>query len=634
MVVFFLMAGIICVLFPEVSLFFLSANELASKTGFRYSSISLEILMGEPEMKQMVFLVVLLSSSLACARIITLEWDEVTQDVENNTEQIGHYVVGVGTVSGTYPHTYPTTGALTSLAINDPVLNNNQAYYLAVKAVDLANNESDWSGEVVVDPEECGNGTDDDSDTLVDCNDPDCGPAPVCGVGVCASAHKQCVSNVWADCSAGQMGSDYEAQEASCDGKDNDCDGTTDEVDDMTNPLCESQQGVCAGSTATCSSGAWQACDETNYGSDYDKDKDTCGDGKDNDCDGSTDEGCECTNGQQQQCGKNQGVCAGVMQTCTDNVWPPCDFGPDFQESETACDGKDNDCNGTTDVNLPPVPCEKTLGLCAGKHKRCSSGAWQDCTASDYGVGYEGTETACDQVDNDCDGETDEGCECTTGQSQVCGVGVCSSVTQTCENGHWSTCQYGADYEETESRCDGRDNDCDGQTDDDDVDLSCECIDGNQQRCGSSLGVCLSAGQTCASGLWGDCIFPPNHESDESTCDNLDNDCDGAIDEGCQCQGAGSRDCGPGVCAGRQQICTDGTWGSCDLPSTYQVIETRCDQLDNDCDGQIDEDDVCSSHDSPLFIEGGCSCGSGSDSGAGGLLLLLPILVLLRRRGR
>ena len=71
--------------------------------------------------------------------------------------------------------------------------------------------------------------------------------------GVCTGSYETCTDSQWPGCTAQNYGQFYEAQEASCDNKDNDCDGV---VDGMSQN-CGS--GQCAG-TQTCSAGQWGDC--------------------------------------------------------------------------------------------------------------------------------------------------------------------------------------------------------------------------------------------------------------------------------------------------------------------------------------------------------------------------------------
>jgi hypothetical protein len=86
----------------------------------------------------------------------------------------------------------------------------------------------------------------------------------------------------------------------------------------------------------------------------------------------------------------------------------------------------------------------------------------------------EGTHALCNQLDDDCDGNVDEGCGCTPGAVQPCfrgppgrrGIGACADGTQQCtggEFGTWGTCTGG--IAPTGETCDGLDNDCNGCTD-------------------------------------------------------------------------------------------------------------------------------------------------------------------------
>jgi hypothetical protein len=43
-----------------------------------------------------------------------------------------------------------------------------------------------------------------------------------------------------------------------------------------------------------------------------------------------------------------------------------------------------------------------------------------------------------------------------------------------------------------------------------------------------------------------------------------------------------------GVCASAHSLLVDGGWTPCDYGPDYQSLETRCDGLDNDCDGRVD----------------------------------------------
>ncbi|MBT6434309.1 MAG: hypothetical protein HOK28_14520, partial [Deltaproteobacteria bacterium] len=141
-----------------------------------------------------------------------------------------------------------------------------------------------------------------------------------------------------------------------------------------------------------------------------------------------------------------------------------------------SCNGLDDDCDSVVDNNLVNVSADNQQGICAGSVKDCSGEAgW---TEPDYMMleGFEADEQTCDGLDNDCDGDTDErfGAEgeiaftdvdaSTRYLGDTCGVGVCAGGSVVCsEDGESLICDSveGAQAE----TCDGLDNDCDGQVD-------------------------------------------------------------------------------------------------------------------------------------------------------------------------
>jgi hypothetical protein len=141
---------------------------------------------------------------------------------------------------------------------------------------------------------------------------------------------------------------------------------------------------------------------------------------------------------------------------------------------------------------------------------------------------HPGAEETCDERDNNCDDTVDEGCACAPGTSRACGEerGVCEPGTQACPEGVWADSCEGARGPEPSELCNGLDDDCNGTPDDGFADLG-----GN---CSSGVGECARAGHyVCASDPLAApvCDAAPGSAGSEQCANNLDDDCDGKMDE-------------------------------------------------------------------------------------------------------
>jgi len=196
----------------------------------------------------------------------------------------------------------------------------------------------------------------------------------------------------------------------------------------------------------------------------------------------------------------------------------------------------------------------------------------------------------------------------------------------------------------TDETCDGFDNDCDGDVDDGfDVDTDRFTTCGTDfTRPGTTTPDLVDCNDADGS------AYPGAAE----VCDGVDNDCDGSVDEGCECLVGETQSCGSdvGECAAGTQTCASGAWGECE-GATDESSEI-CDGRDQDCDSSVDEgatcdpgqgciDGACVDLTAPPE-EGGCGCvaaGVPVEKGAAAALLALGLLGLVvvrsrRRRGR
>ena len=252
------------------------------------------------------------------------------------------------------------------------------------------------------------------------------------------------------------------------------------------------------------------------------------------------------------------------------------------------CDAIDQDCDpetlGDRDEDGDGFV---DAACCSGE--RCG----EDCDDGRADV-HPGEGESCDGVDQDCDGEVDEGALATfvvdadgdghgsaaAGAERVeaCAppAGYVPSADD-CDDG------AGSVHPGAYDRCDGEvDDDCSGEVDD--PPGGCACEDGETRTC-PFPGACAASRQLCVAGIWAGCGLM----AQEEICGNeVDEDCDGAVDDGCDC-GGDVRVCGSdvGTCERGVQRCTTAGWGPCEgeVPAEPET----CNDADDDCDGEVDE---------------------------------------------
>jgi hypothetical protein len=250
--------------------------------------------------------------------------------------------------------------------------------------------------------------------------------------------------------------------------------------------------------------------------------------------------------------------------------------------TEEMCNGLDDDCDGDID--------EGQLNMCGS-------------------CGLEPIEI-CDGVDNNCDGTTDEDLyqPCYT----ACGTGV-----EFCDKGNWIGCTAPPELMEI---CDGLDNDCDGQVDEG---LTCECTIQDvgvlfpcmeePLLCGQGFKTCECVDDDCTTIKTTECFafchyFPDPEVAcnphvgmviEDELCNNFDDNCNQLIDEDLYalCYTGPEGTVNKGICIPGQATCKNGVWGGtapngdfisgmCENEVTPQ--EEVCNGVDDDCDGITD----------------------------------------------
>jgi hypothetical protein len=242
--------------------------------------------------------------------------------------------------------------------------------------------------------------------------------------------------------------------------------------------------------------------------------KDTCEPGNDANCNGTKNEGCDCTDAAPQTCGINAGACELGMQTCTGGKLSECSVKPTTNDTCFADDdANDTNCNGihrdgcecvATDA---PKTCPDASG-CGTQTCDGATGKWSACAG-------DGKSLRCNPQ------ALDNRQVCSAGgvwTNNLCAAGSVCRGNGVCKLQDGQSCTAAAECDSATCSSFYLDADKDGYSPNTNV----------AKFCGTTkvgyVAVASNKGTDCNDGLIG--VNPGTTE----TCDGLDNDCDNKID--------------------------------------------------------------------------------------------------------
>ncbi len=278
-------------------------------------------------------------------------------------------------------------------------------------------------------------------------------------------------------------------------------------------------------------------------------------DGIDNNCDGQIDEGFPNFDGDAQ---------ADCVDTDDDNDGDPdtTDCAPlnsAINHSATeVCDGIDNNCNGQIDEGFPNFDGDAQADCVDTDDDNDGDPDTTDCAPFNSAISHSAAEV-CDGIDNNCNGQIDEGFPNFDGDAQADCVDPDDDNDGDPDATDCSPFNAAIHHGAVEI-CDGIDNNCNGQVDegftDTDHDGQADCVDTDDDNDGVADGAdnCpLVANSDQADndhdGLGDECDADDDNDGDPDTtdcapmnaavnhnavevCDGIDNNCDGNVDEG------------------------------------------------------------------------------------------------------
>ncbi len=414
-----------------------------------------------------------------------------------------------------------------------------------------------------------------------------------------------------ADCNDAEPSANPMADEV-CDGLDNDCDMEVDEPDALDAPtwyrdMDEDGYGTEADTIVACSVPAGYAslpgdCDDNDTRFHPGALEDDCTDPNDYNCDGSV------------AYADEDGDGAPACEDCNDTE-PTA-----YPGADEVCDGLDNDCDSEIDENVTSVFYRDSDGDGFGDAAQTVEG----CTPPD---GYVADDTDCDDqleavnpaameacngIDDNCDSLVDEpgadGCATIYQDTDGDGYGGDTSSCECESKLGWVSRAGDCDDNNVDvspdarEKCNGIDDNCDGLVDEEDA-QGCTRYWADQDEDGFGNAsdyacLCDATGVYTASNAT-DCldtdadVYPNGIE----VCDEKDNNCNGQTDEGVQDTFYLDNDGdGFGALYNSKDACTPpegyvAQGGDCNdyNDAISPASPELCDNIDNNCNGQVDE---------------------------------------------